>query len=63
MRPVGRGEEPLGTVFRSVGGAQHYHMDPRPPDPRLVRLYISLSRVSLARSPTTFLFRLFVSLS
>lgn len=20
--------------FRSVGGAQHYHMDPRPPDPR-----------------------------
>lgn len=47
MRPVGRGE-PLGTVFRSVGRAQHYHMDPRPPDPRLVRLYISLSRVSLA---------------
>lgn len=57
MRPVGRGV-PLGTVFRSVGGAQHYHMDPRPPDPRRPALHLTCSRV--VGDPLPRSFRLFV---
>lgn len=59
MRPVGRGE-PLGTVFRSVGRAQHYHMDPRPPDPRRSALHLTFSRVVGGPLPRSF--RLFVPL-
>lgn len=31
--------------FRSVGGAQHYHMDPRPPDPRPSALHLTPSYI------------------
>lgn len=57
-----REREPLGTVFRSVGGAQHYHMNRRPPDPRRSALHLTFSRV-VRGPPTTLLPLLCLSLS
>lgn len=47
--------------FRSVGGAQHYHMDPRPPDPSPSALHLSPSYVVAVFPPSRFA-RLFVPL-
>lgn len=47
--------------FRSVGGAQHYHVDPRPPDPRPSALHLTLSHVVAVSPPSRFV-RLFVRL-